>query len=164
MRVYWLDTGFLVQNRRRFHPKPRVPKFWDWLEAQVDVGRFQMPERVYAEVIKGNDWLVKWAKARRDKGLCVYPDQATQEQYRIIGDYIEGAKKYTDGPQKDKSLRGADLWVIAHAKANPTHFVVSQEEKEKDGDVRVKVPSVCDHFGVTCYDTFKLLDKFKPRF
>ena len=52
MQVYWLDTGFLVQNRRRFHTKARVPKFWEWVEVQILLGRFKMPERVYAEVRK----------------------------------------------------------------------------------------------------------------
>ena len=108
--------------------------------------------------------MVKWTKARRDKGLCVYPDKATQDQYRIIGDYIEGTKRYKDGHQKDRALRGADLWVIAHALANQNHFVVSEEKEEKDGDVRVKVPNVCGHFEMTCYDTFKLLAKLKPKF
>lgn len=164
MRVYWLDTGFLVQNRRRLHPKVRVPKFWEWVEAQIEAGRFQMPERVYAEVIKGDDWLVRWARARRDKGLCIYPDGETQKQYTIIADYVESGGKYKDGHQKDRSLSGADLWVIAHAKANKSHFVVSQEDKEKVGDNRVKVPSVCDHFGVTCFDTYRLLEKLNARF
>lgn len=164
MQVYWLDTGFLVQNRRRLHPKVRVPKFWDWVEEQVEVGRLKMPERVYAEVIKGNDWLVRWTMARRDKGLCVYADKATQDQYTIVGDYVDSGGRYKDGHQRDKSLRGADLWVIAHARANKNHFVVSQEDREKVGDTRVKVPSVCDHFGVTCYDTYQLLAKLKARF
>src|SRR5690348_12565208 len=106
--VYWLDTGFLVQNRRRLHPKVRVPQFWEWVETQIELGRLKMPERVYTEVIKGNDWLVRWTKVRKDKGLCVYPDKATQEQYTIIVDYIESGTKYKDAPQRDRSFSGAD--------------------------------------------------------
>ena len=116
-------------------------------------------------MIKGDDWLVRWTRSRRDKGLCVYPDAETQRQYTIIANYVDTGPRYKDGHQKDKSLRGADLWVIAHAKAEKNQFVVTQEEKENvQGDTRVKVPNVCDHFGVTWYDTYKLLDKLKARF
>jgi hypothetical protein len=89
-----------------------------------------MPERVYAEVIKGNDWLVRWTKARRDKGLCVYPDQATQEQYTLISDYVEDGSRYKLGHQKDKALRGADLWVVAHARANKTTLLSRKKQKK----------------------------------
>lgn len=164
MRVYWIDTGVLVQNRRRFHRKERVPKFWEWLSAQIDAGRIRMPERVYVEVTKGTDWLVPWVKARRDKGLCVFADAETQARYSAIADYVETGGKYRDEHQKDKSYRGADLWVIAHAKGNRNHVVVSQEERGNPGDNRVKIPNVCDAMGVECLDTFKMLEVLKARF
>ncbi len=164
MRVYWIDTGVLVQNRRTFHRRERVPQFWHWLSDQIDAGRVMMPERVYAEVIKGTDWLVPWVRARREKGLCVYPDAATQARYTVIADYVEGPTKYRDGHQKDKALRGADLWVIAHAQGNKNHIVVSQEERGNPGDNRVKIPSVCDAMKVQCCNTFKMMEHLKARF
>jgi hypothetical protein len=167
MRVYWIDTGVLVQNRRKFHRRERSKDFWIWIDKQIADGRIKMPERVYAEIVKGNDWLVGWVKARADNGLCVYADKLTQTQYTMVADHVETHPKKRDGHQKDRSLGGADLWVIAHALANKAqrHVVVSQEDKDKgDGDHRVKIPSVCDAMGVTCYDTFQMLDKLKARF
>lgn len=167
MRVYWIDSGVLIQNSRRMHTRVRLPQFWTWLSDQIDAGIIKMPERVYAEVTDGDDWLVDWVVERRDKGLCVFADKAVQDTYTAIADYVEGATKYKHFPhQRDRSFNGADLWVIAHAKQEPDHVVVSQEEKEKAGDGRVKIPSVCGNpkVGVRCYDTYKLLEELNARF
>jgi hypothetical protein len=162
MRVYWIDTGVLIQSRHRYHPRERVPKFWSWIDEELDAGRLRMPKVVYGEVIKGKDWLVQWTKDRQNRGLCVAPDRAVHQQYTRVADHVE--LNYRDGHQKDRSLHGADLWVIAHALASQDAVVVSEEDKAKPGDNRVKVPNVCRELNVKCYDTFKMLDELRAAF
>ena len=59
---------------------------------------------------------------------------------------------------------GLDLWVIAHALASENGIVVSEEDKAKPGDNRVKIPNVCREMRVKCYDTFKMLEEMKAIF
>lgn len=149
------------------HPIDRIPKFWTWLSDQIDAGIVKMPERAYAEVSDGKDWLVGWIRERRDRGLCVVASRAVQDDYTAIADYVEGATKHKHFPQqRDRAFNGADLWVIAQAKQDPDHVVVSEEREESDAGHRVKIPSVCGNpkVKVICYDTYKMLEELGARF
>ena len=81
---------------------------------------------------------------------------------RIPADHVE--LNYRDGHQKDRSLHGADLWVIAHALASENGIVVSEEDKALSWRQPGKDPNVCREMRVKCYDTFKMLEEMKAIF
>ena len=164
MRVYWIDTGFMVQNWHRLHKKPRYPKFWEFVAASIDKGVIRMPKIAYNELMKKEDDLTRWCRDRRERGLCVPIDPDVEEHYRYIAARVEVTRGTRH--QKAKSLSGADLWVIAYARAtaNSEGVVVTQEDPAKKNDYRVKMPNVCRDVGVVWMDTYLMLDDLDPRF
>jgi hypothetical protein len=53
-------------------------------------------------------------------------------------------------------VNGADPWIIAHAIADGG-TVVSQETDKRPNANRVRIPDVCQHFGVPCIKVWDML-------
>jgi hypothetical protein len=71
---------------------------------------------VYNEIMDRvwNDRLAEWFREREDRGLCVSPTDDVWKCVHEIGDHV--VAKYGDRLARP-FLNGADLWVLAHAKA-----------------------------------------------
>lgn len=164
MNVYWLDTSVLVESRRKYHTRERVPQFWAWLDKQFRDGVTKMPHRVYKELADGDDWLVEWCKNRQPNGLDVQHDKDIELAYRQLQQFV--GKKYAHvSHQIVEFSRGADGWVIAAAKARGG-IVVSEEGRAKKNDTSsIKIPNLAKDFAnLRWMDTFGMLDELKADF
>jgi hypothetical protein len=64
----------------------------------------------------------------------------------------------------DEFCRKADAWVIAHAMASDGADVVVTHETERSVKGKVKVPTVCDEFGVKWINLYQMLTELDFRF
>lgn len=64
---------------------------------------------------------------------------------------------------RDSFLSGADPWIVAKAKAMGA-TVVSHESRITQQGKKVKVPNVCQQYGVECISTFELLKILQAKF
>jgi hypothetical protein len=160
---HWIDTSVLVQSRQKYHKRERVPQFWSWLADRVEDGSILMPHEAWKEISKGNDWLAQWVKRRENTGLNSLPDQKVQDLYRKCADDVK--TKWSRVPhQWVKTLDGADLWLVVHAKAS-NGIAVSEENKAARHETdSIKIPDVCKHFDVKWADTFLMLDTLEADF
>ena len=55
-------------------------------------------------------------------------------------------------------------WLVAYAKSNGQHVVVTHEELSPDAKRRVPLPNVCKQFSVDYTDPFAMLKDLKARF
>jgi hypothetical protein len=155
---FWLDTNVYVEAKNRYYTFERVPKFWSFLSGKLDDGSICSPKNVYDELVNYHDQLAQWVKARKSKGLCVKTDGPVQKHLAAIAEHV--VAQYPRFKSQE-FLSGADAWVVACA----LHFggtVVTQESTSRRKKIRI--PIVCQHFNVTCIDTFKMLDWFNARF
>lgn len=53
----------------------------------------------------------------------------------------------------------ADPWIIAHA-IDKGGAVVTHEQRNPKASSKVKIPNVCEHFGVRCIDVYQMLRGF----
>jgi len=165
MTIYWIDSSVLIQSRHKYHTKERVPQFWSWLDGKLDSGVIQMPHRAYREVTAGNDWLVKWCKDRRDRGLDVSSSAEVQSAYRQLVAHVE--HKYRHAQHQIREFqRGADGWVIAHAKATRGIAVSEEDRARKNATSSIKIPNLCREIQprVRWLDTFGMLDELEADF
>jgi len=110
----------------------------------------------------GNDDLSDWAKTH-EKTLFIEPDAKVSEALRQIADFTY--QRYDDEHWIRLFLNGADPWVIAQAKAYNLKLVTMEGKKSteeinkytKHYRGKIKIPNICDHFGVQCITTFDLL-------
>jgi len=119
---------------------------------------------VYEELAKGKtpdaegkltlpDELAIWAKARQNTNLFVVPDATAQTSFREVADYCKSS--YAE-PLCKEFLSDADPWLVAFAKAKGGK-VVTFENRKGNGSSKIKLPSICDHFGVQCKNLYEML-------
>lgn len=162
--VYWLDTSVLVESRRKYHKKDRLPQFWTWLDKQFRDGGAKMPHRVYKELTDGNDWLVDWCKNRQPHGLDVQHDKDIEFAYRRLMTFV--SKEYAHVPHQIVEFsQGADGWVIAAAEARGGIIVSEESRASKNETSSIKIPNLARDFANRKWmDTFGMLDALKADF
>ena len=156
--IYWLDTSVLIESKRKYHKRERLPQFWTWLDKQLRAGVVKMPHAVYKELCDGNDWLVDWCKHRQSIGVNVQHDDAIQTAYKQLQIYV--GNKYKHVPHQIVEFSGgADGWVVAAARAKGG-IVVSEEDKAKKNDTNnIKIPDLAKDFAERKWmHTFDMLD------
>jgi Domain of unknown function (DUF4411) len=163
MPRYWLDANVLIEAHRRTYPINIATSFWSWLAGQVQHGYVVAPRRVYQEIAgveSHKDELAQWMKTRRDKGLCIPASKAVQKRIGEI--QVKVFKVYSEAEAWEFS-KGADPWIIAHA-LEDKGVVVTKESYLRPDAKKVRIPDVCDIFGVKCVDTLEMMRLLKARF
>jgi len=157
---FLLDANTYIEAKNQYYAMDICPAYWDWLDQQFALGELASIEMVGMELKAGNDELADWAKDRPHH-FIPNDDEPTQQvftnivQSLIAGDYNAGSR--------DNFIAKADPWIIAKASVLGA-AVVSHESRLETTTKKVKVPNVCDEFGVTCISTFELLRTLQARF
>jgi len=163
---YCLDTSVYTQAFRTYYAFDIAPPFWKALIALAENGIIISPIAVHEELMKGNDELKQWVKLHREI-LFIEPDLKVIEAYRQIVEFAN--RRYDDAHWIRDFLAGADPWVIAQAKAYSL-IVTTMEGNKSIEDVnkytarflgKIKIPNMCNHFGIKYISTFELLRTLK---
>lgn len=158
--MYLLDANTYIHAKNLYYSFDFCPAYWDWLDKQCAVGKIASIDMVANELVSGNDELVTWVKSRPEHFLLC-DDAETQSLVGTIAqDLMQG---HYNQQNRDNFLAGADPWIIAKAKVIGA-TVVSHESKITQQGKKIKVPNVCQQYGVECISTFELLRKLKARF
>lgn len=158
--MYLLDANTYIHAKNLYYSFDFCPAYWDWLDKKCAVGKLASIDMVANELTAGNDELVAWVKARQEHFLLC-DDAETQSLVGAIAqDLMQGDYNQQN---RDDFLAGADPWIIAKAKIIGA-TVVSHEARITQQGKKVKVPNVCQQYGVECISTFELLRKLKARF
>src|SRR5690606_3678535 len=137
-----------------------VPGYWDWLDQQFSTGQVGSVSMIYDELFNYGDVLSDWVKERRDR-FCPVDDEETQAKLAEIANFIAQHPTYAE-PYISQFLNGADAWLIAKA-AVMVAEVVTHEKRVGDNSKHVKIPNICDAFGVNCRNTYDLMDTLKAK-
>jgi hypothetical protein len=144
MPRYCLDTNIFIQAQNGPYAMDIVPAFWDWLDQQVRDNNLFSSFMVQHEITAGTDDLAQWAKAHNSSGLFEAPSPYAQTLFGDISHYV--LSNYQPA-EANFFLQGADPWVIAQAKAENAK-VVTMEKLVGSNSRKVKIPNLCNHFGV----------------
>jgi len=155
---HWLDSNVLMEAHRRYYSFDIAPGFWSALITHTDAGALRSPLNVLKEIQESNDALKHWAQGEGRK-LFVQAKKAEQQAVGQISQYV--LENYLLA-QAQEFLAKADPWVIGHALVN-RGIVITQERKVPPASKKVKIPNVCDHFGIEWFDTFDLLKKLNVK-
>jgi hypothetical protein len=162
---YWLDSSLFITAEKTMFAFDINASFWGWMSDALDKGTVGAPKKVYEEVVENvrkEDELVRWVKARRKCGLCIEPDANVLAALKKVTAYV-----FEDGGRYKPAfaihfVKGADPWIIAYAMAHKG-VVVSQETDGQPTANRVRIPDVCEHFGVECIKVWDMLRKLEVR-
>ena len=84
-----------------------------------------------------------------------------ESKLKDIDEWIN--KQNYKGAAVDKFKSGADIFLIAHALSAQGRFKVVTQESRKNPK-SIKIPIVCDNFGIKCMTTDDLLQNGKAPF
>lgn len=153
MALYWLDSMvFILPNREEYYSFALAPTFWQLLEQKANDGILASTRKVCDELIRRRDTLAAWVDARKNSSLFVDPNKEVQDAYTRIADYVMNNYRYH---RAEEFLGGADPWLIAHATVD-NGKVVSHEKRSSLLAQEVKIPNVCQAFGVTPITLFDM--------
>lgn len=152
---YLLDTNSYVQAKNHHYRMGFCPGFWDWLDNAYAAGTIASITMVYKELVDYGDNLSNWARDRNFHFLPV-DDADTQKCFAEIAEHVMQLPLPSE-PEKIKFLSGADPWLIAKAKVTNC-TLVTHEAPVPSNSKKIKIPNICNAFGVPYITTFDLLD------
>lgn len=157
--LFILDANALIQAANGYYAFDFAPGFWDGLLVHIKKGSVLTIDRVCAEIEKGKDELHEWTKEN------LKPLQASCDNQNVIDEFGKMMKWVYDQKQFHHAAKAefatvADGWLVAYAKANDG-IVVTNEKLNRDSRKSVKIPHVCEQFGVPCIGTFELIRQLK---
>jgi len=104
------------------------------------------------------DDLAEWVAARQ-QFLTAEPAPSVQASFTEIADYVRATYQAV---HVQTFLRGADPWVIAHARDESGRVVTLEVREAPTKSVkRAKIPDVCDHFGIECLTPYEMLRRLR---
>jgi len=167
--MYCIDSCVLIEASRRFYAFDFFSDFWWWLSQEGNKGTWTSPLEVYREIVENTDkkdMLNSWVKQNRSCFSNTSKD--VQRAFKDISDYI--VKNYTNH-QATRALRKADPWVVALALAKGLTVVsfevpvnLSHSFKSGKFEAEVKIPNLCNEFGIRYINLFDMIRELKVQF
>jgi predicted nucleic acid-binding protein len=161
-RQFLLDADVFIAAARRYYAFDLAPRFWQELIAGSNTGQVASIDKVKEELLKGNDALARWAKDRFG-GFLSTDSSAVVQAYGQVMNWAEGQNHFTEAALEDFAS-GADGWLAAFAIANQCTIVTNEVSAPPEKKSKIKIPNVCQQFGVHYVDTFRMLRELKIRF
>jgi hypothetical protein len=160
--VYIIDTSCLTQAHRVYYPFDIAPSFWNFMKQQFAAGQFIYINKVADEIGRGNDALTSWAQTEIAPALELdcHADANIMGHYGQIMIWGNGHAQYNAlAKQEFSDFSNADPFVVATA-IEQSAIVVSQEISAPQSQKSIKLPDVCNQFGIQHIDTFTLLRSY----
>lgn len=156
-----LDTSVFIQAYKDYYSMDLVPAFWDFLVQANRAGTVYSIDRVYQELEAKDDALFDWAK----DNLSVFtPSTGTDvaSVYHDMVNWVQNNQNFTDAA-KHKFARVADGWLASYAKVHGS-VLVTQESYDARTRSNVKIPNLCQQYGIAWTNTFGMLRRLGARF
>ena len=167
MKKYLLDSNFFIQAHRSIYPLDIVPSFWNKTQDLASRGIIVSLDKVKAEIydnISHEDDLKEWCTAHLDDDFFESSEQALSNYIRIVQWVNSMSNHFNERAIQDfLETDLADPWLVAHAMKNNL-TVVTYEVSQPDRKNKVKIPEVCNKFGVEYMDTIKMLRELQESF
>lgn len=162
---YILDSDVLITAKNRYYAFDICPGFWKSLIHHHREGRVFTIDRVRSELLAGRktEDLAQWVTRELPGEFFLGVDtEEVTTVYTNIMIWVQRHPQYFDYA-KAKFATGADGWLVAYAKVHGA-IVVTNEQRAPESKREVKLPDVCEQFGVTPEDTFSMLKVLGIRF
>lgn len=141
--TYVFDNSPLSALFRNYYRR-RFPSLWQRFDDLIESGDIVSTREVRREIEDGPvENLREWAV--QNSGLFRIPNA---EEGAFVA-RIYAVRHFQQNIERQKMLKGgrnADSFVIAKA-AVTQRTVVTMEKRRRDA---VKIPNICDHFGIPC--------------
>jgi len=153
---YIIDANVFITAHRQLYPFDIAPSFWDQLVEKASDKIIIIIEEVQKELLRNKDSLTEWYTSQSSNFTVLrIPNQEVIESYKKIINGINGNNKYKQSA-KDEFASIADSWLCAYALAYG-ETIVTLEKHQTEIKNRIKIPNVCEEFGIKYIDLLQFM-------
>ena len=151
---YILDANVFIEAYRHYYAFDVCPGFWASITHYGEQGILGSIDRVRDELKKEDD-LGQW---RSDISAAFFHPTDTDDVIEAYADVIKWAQGLTrlTPAAKGEFADDADAWLVAYAKTKGL-LMVTHEESAPLSQKKLKIPDVCDGFGIKYKNSFQML-------
>lgn len=149
--MYVLDSSALIDLHKYYFPA-RFPTLWKRFDAMIAKNLFTSTREAFEELTVSDDRAAQWAKEHED--LFVLPDA---DEARFVTK-IFSVPHFRANVSQQKILQGgwfADPFLVARAAVLRGAVVTREKYRPK----AAKLPNICEHFKVPCFDLEAFMEK-----
>lgn len=154
-KTFIVDSNILIRASRVAYGFDFCPGFWDIVRQGFESGVLTSHKMVFDEIKRGGDGLWDWLS---EIPKACFPD-ATGEEFEVylaMQEWAKGRDYRRQALERFGADDYADPWVCAKAKVREL-VLVTEEVSAPQSKRDVKIPDVCDAFGVAHCDTSAML-------
>ncbi len=164
-RPYLVDSDVFITAKNLYYAFDICPGFWKSLLHHHREGQVFSVDRARNELLAGRrtEDLVQWVMDEVSEGFFLPAE--TDEVARVYTEimmWVQRHPTYFDYA-KAKFATGADGWLVAYAQVHGA-TIVTNEQPAPASRKDVKLPDVCDEFGVPRENTFDMLRALRAQF
>jgi hypothetical protein len=164
MSLYLVDSNFFIQAHRAYYPLDVIASFWSKVSQLAAEDKIKSIDKVKAEIYDNSsheDELKAWCQVN-------LPEEFFLNSSNSIGNYAQIARwahsmsHHYHKNAIDEFLEAnlADSWLVAYAIGQPI-TIVTYEKSEPGIKRKIKIPEVCNQFGVRYINTIEMLRELK---
>jgi len=141
---YIFDANVLIRSSRIDFEKDKdeLNDFLNWIFSLIKSGVIMIPERVYDEILDGDDLLAEWCK-KDVKKYKTDDSVAAPCLPKVLEAYEAEDAKTIEKIQND-------AFIIAHALACGGTVVTYEKESKATSAINKKIPNICEKLGIPC--------------
>lgn len=167
MSKYILDSNFFIQAHRSIYPLDVVQSFWLKVKSLSEDGTIVSIDKVKKEIFDNSaheDELKLWCDSNLPCDFFINTDSVLNNYISIVSWTNSMSHHYTTNAiQEFLETDLADPWLIAFAMSN-NWTIVTYEKSEPNRKNRIKMPEVCNQFGVRYINTIEMLRELNENF
>ena len=161
---FLLDSDVLITAKNSYYAFDFCPGFWEAVLKGCSDQRVGSIDKVRNELLNGTpeDPLVQWVEETVPKEFF-YPSTKPEvvRVFESIMRWVQQHPQYSV-PAKAKFASGADGWLVAYAHIHENKLV-TLEQPAPDSKNSIKIPDVCNQFGVQTRTPFSMLRSLKVK-
>ncbi len=155
IRVYCLDSNALIEPWNKYYTMENCAEYWEIIDRLALQGRVFCTLEVKHEIAKIDDSLAHWVEQRP----YLFREESAQANANIR-QILAQFPRLIDS-SKGRSM--ADPWVVAHAMAEGAVVVTKEFPTPTDAN-KIKIPNVCEAFGVEWMSDFQFNNELGIKF
>ncbi len=163
--VYVVDTNFFIQAHRLSYPLDVVPSFWNKVKDLSDRGQIISIDKVKKEIFKNDDELKQWCANNLPPEFWRDSNENPIEYARIAAWGASQVTRYTQAAvQEFLDADEADAFLMAFTFADLINRKVVTYERPSNKKNKIKIPDVCEVFGILYLDPIAMFREMGESF
>ena len=164
MSVFLVDTNFFIQAHRAIYPLDVAKSFWIKVRELADNQHIISIDKVKTEIYRNEDDLKQWCVDNLHADFFKNTNSVIGE-YGSVAAWASSMSHHYKPAALNEFLDAdeADAWLISYA-LNQNIPLITYEKSEPNSKKKIKIPDVCNNFGVSHMSTMDMFRRLGESF